>query len=232
MNKSSVPLPAAMAGCSSPAHPAPTLSLATWGILFRERQIILPRGSWARAQGRLHGCTRKAAELGLASSVVKRLVSPQNVLDVPDSVGSVVGTGSMPAGTALVGTERWQEGLGCQLAAGQPGTGPALRKWAPVSRPSPRPGLTPGVPLRSPAAEAVAALPGAVDEALSVFALLLDGGVQNGLVQEIDLKHTRWGGQSGEEQTTATSLPYCKTTSKTAGKVACVINTGDGGGRG
>lgn len=52
----------------------------------------------------------------------------------------------------------------------------------------PLPGLTPGVPLRSSAAQAVAALPGAVDEALSVLALLLDSGIQNGLVQEVDLK--------------------------------------------
>lgn len=77
------------------------------------------------------------------------------------------------------------------MAAGQLDTGPALQKWAPVSHPSPQPGLTPGIPLRSPAAEAVAALPGAVDEALGVFAFLLDGGVQNGLVQEVDLEHTR-----------------------------------------
>lgn len=95
MNKSSVLLPAMTGGCSSSAHPAPTLSLTTSGILFHERQIILPCGSWMmrRAQARLHGCAREAAELGLASSMVKRPMAPQTRWTSPTQWRAWWGTG-------------------------------------------------------------------------------------------------------------------------------------------
>lgn len=56
-----------------------------------------------------------------------------------------------------------------------------------VHQPSCPSGLTPGVSLCPPTAQAVAALPGAVDEALSILTFLLDSCVQNGLVEEVDL---------------------------------------------
>lgn len=65
-----------------------------------------------------------------------------------------------------------------------------------VRQPSCPSGLTPGVSLCPPTAQAVAALPGAVDEALSILTFLLDSCVQNGLVQEVDLQRME---QSGRE---------------------------------
>ena len=121
----------------------------------------------------------QAGELGRASSMAKRPVAPQSALDVPGSLGTRCGVQARRHGPG------WQEGpWGSRIPAPLSKTGP------PVRQPSPPPGSAPGVPLRSPAAEAVAALPGAVDEALSIFAFFLDGGIQNGLVQEVDLRDT------------------------------------------
>lgn len=67
-----------------------------------------------------------------------------------------------------------------------------------VSRPPPS-GLTPGVSLCPPTAQAVAALPGAVDEALSILTFLLDSCVQNGLVQEVDLQRVEQSGRKAPQ---------------------------------
>lgn len=71
----------------------------------------------------------------------------------------------------------------------------------------PRAGLTPGVPLGPAPAQAVAALPGAVDEALGVLTFLLHSSIQNGLVLEINLKH-------GWKEGNRLQSLLCKTTSK------------------
>lgn len=129
-------------------------------------------------QARLHGATRKHAEVSVCSP--KRAGRPR--------LGEYGVQGLQARSWCGTSDGRRVWGANWSRAAGS--KAPLAENASPSGVLAP-PGSAPGVPLRSPAAEAVAALPGAVDEALSVFAFLLDGGVQNGLVQKVNLKHTR-----------------------------------------
>lgn len=170
------PAPHRAGGRSSPAHPAPPPPSLLWEIIPQMANYF---ATWRPGEEEGTGLSAQ-----LQGNVLKYPFAPQNALDVPGSARR--GWGAGPAGTFLVRPQRWQEGLGRQSVAGSWIQAPLAKNVSPSGVLAP-PGSAPGVPLRSPAAEAVAALPGAVDEALSVFAFLLDGGVQNGLVQEVDL---------------------------------------------
>lgn len=106
-------------------------------------------------------------------------------------------------------------GFGEPAGCGAAGYRPCSPKMGPRHPSSPRAGLAPGVPLRSPTAEAVTALPRAVDEALSILAFLLDGSIQNGFVQEVNLKHPCGAVRRGIDPS-----PWCQTTPKPDAKVA------------
>lgn len=182
MNKSSAPC--CDGGMLSPSPPHVPLSHTIWGILFHERQIILPRCHWMRKVeaawlDRESGQARPCLLHEVSSCSPKRAGHPQRGGD--EVQGPCLQAPSWWGARAMAG------GFGVPLGCRAVGYRPCSPKLVPRDPSSPRAGLAPGVPLRSPAAEAVAALPRAVDEALSVLAFLLDGSIQNGLVQEVNL---------------------------------------------